>query len=1027
MNLQNEVKGDKNIKNSEKSSNQIAEEDEEGLLQEGKEKEENKNILKKSKSKFWNSIFTLSQLKYKDLVDAILETKNKKKENVCMTLSFSIPSDLHEEIDEKLNQNNKNEEDDKINDGMDLKEKFNETRLQVKLLKKEVKSLLKEKSKNNKKKNSSPDDKNFIFSDKDLKNYSIKFNKETTAEEYLTLVKNKLFETFQFEKMDEFKLIQLENMIEDLIVNFSSEIKKNSEYTPKDFNRIFLDSFITFIINIIIYFTELECIIYFDPFNYLNAEFYASNQIFMNLAEKESYPLQLKVNSNSKIINALKNKKNKSKEYTTKFLCENSKSWKEVKNIHHKNTIPFENINIDDVSFFPPYMRFNKNKADFFRRYNNLDEFHDCDFCRINKEFNDEEKENLLSKTYLENEQNNTNVTNNKLKYSCKDDECSIFRSIDKVRLISLSISNIVNLHNLKNNKFFNKIKILRNDDLNEKLFDDSKFLKNYFEFSDSSFQVKKNNQFIRNYLGESMSYYFLFISHYMKWLIFPTILGICISLLSVISEFSNYDSKTDLNSKITNTKDSLDSNNLPIHKHKNYFSEFRTYFNLIYICIIVIWGTLLIKSWASKQKFYNYLWGMTDYECKANEISEVKINKFLMFQGVKIPIKNRWNSIYKRCITLIITFLMIILTFAVNVLLFYLSDTQAFGGNKHKDKLNNKSNVNSNNEINSSLWYYFILIFSVVLRNVLSNINYNVATWCCYYESHIKKENYDDSFVLKVTSFEFVNYFMTFFYVAYFKQFYGKCKHHDCFTEIGDQLIVILITSNILNLLEIGIPFLKKFSRTEFLKKVLNEKLKSDFKENDPRVTSYYKDDFYETMTYDYVQIIFSFGYVILFGVTAPICFLLAFIYIFIQRLIDSYKLVKLHNVSCTEGSHGIGIIMKILKVFTFFGIITNTTITLFTIDFMKSSYYKWPLVFIVENIMVFALLSTSFNSNPQWFSHVDQVKFNYIRRVLDSNNKVVRNEKENITPFYDVQKDEVKLPKKNFIKNLKSLSIKK
>jgi hypothetical protein len=1034
MNLQNEVifEKKKNLQNSENIENQIVEDDQEGLLE--SEKEDNRNFEKKRKSKFWNSIFTLNQLRFKDLAQAIEESKNKKKENVCMILSFNIPSDLHDEVEEKLNQNNvDNDFTNYVN-----KEKLNETRLNVKFLKKEVKSILKEKSKSSKKKKS-PDLKYFIFSNEDLEFYS--FNEETTSEEYLKIVNSKLLETFHFEKIDEVKTIQLENMIENFQNNLSSKINDNSDYKIKDFNRIFLDSLITFIINIIIYFTELECIVYFDPFNYLNVEFYGSNEALMNFAEKESYPLQLKLNSNLKIINSNKSK-NKSKEHITEFLCEKSQVWKEVKNIQHKNTIPFEKINTDDVSFFPPYMRFNKNKVDFYRRYNNIDEFHDCEYIRIIKELDDEEKENLLSKTYIENEPILSNFS--KSNYICKDNECSIFRSIDKVRLINMSISSIINLDKLKNNKFFNKVKILRNDDLNEKLFEDSNFLNNYFKISDNSYEVKKNNQFIRNYLGETMSYYFLFISHYMKWLIFPTILGISISVITLL--FQLFHNESELNDKIDRAKNSLNSINLHHHKHKNYFSEVRTYFNLLYICIIVIWGCLFTKSWASKQKFYNYIWGMTEYECKTNEISEVKINKFMLFQGVKIPIKNTWSSIFKRCVTVIITFFMILLTIAINIFLFYLSDTQAFGGHKHKihkqlnstyDSINftssnfnlpNNSKVlnNSNNEVTSSAWYYFILIFSVVLRNLLSAINYNVATWSCYYESHIKKENYEDSFIVKVTSFEFVNYYMTFFYVAYFKQIYGKCTHHDCFTELGDQLIVILITSNILNLLEIGIPFLKKFSRTKFLKNFVNEKLKSDFKENDPRVTSYYKDDFYETMTYDYIQIIFSYGYVILFGVTSPICFALAFIYIFIQRLIDSYKLIKLHNVTCTEGSHGIGIILKILKIFTFFGIITNTTITLFTIDFMKSSYYKWPLVFIVENIMVFVLLSTSFNSSPQWFSHIDQVKFNYIRRVLDSNNKMEKNEKENKTSC-EVGKDEVKLPKKNFIKNLKSLTNKK
>ena len=82
-------------------------------------------------------------------------------------------------------------------------------------------------------------------------------------------------------------------------------------------------------------------------------------------------------------------------------------------------------------------------------------------------------------------------------------------------------------------------------------------------------------------------------------------------------------------------------------------------------------------------------------------------------------------------------------------------------------------------------------------------------------------------------------------------------------------------------------------------------------------------------------------------------------------------------------DGAKGIGYNLKILKILTFLGIITNTTLLFITKDFAFLEL-KWPLLFSIENILLFLFFILSYRYVPAWFDYIDQIRYGYVLSVM-------------------------------------------
>ena len=130
--------------------------------------------------------------------------------------------------------------------------------------------------------------------------------------------------------------------------------------------------------------------------------------------------------------------------------------------------------------------------------------------------------------------------------------------------------------------------------------------------------------QIIRNFYGEKMSFYFLFIHHYTLWLTFPCFIGI---IVFICYFFSKKLSTADINIRLS-----------PID-----------IIYTIYAILIIIWANLFLKTWKQKEKFYSYLWGTENFELEEpfdDNFEADSKHKFLF--NFKIPSQSHVRKIVK-------------------------------------------------------------------------------------------------------------------------------------------------------------------------------------------------------------------------------------------------------------------------------------------------------------------------------------------------------------------------------------------
>ena len=87
-------------------------------------------------------------------------------------------------------------------------------------------------------------------------------------------------------------------------------------------------------------------------------------------------------------------------------------------------------------------------------------------------------------------------------------------------------------------------------------------------------------------------------------------------------------------------------------------------------------------------------------------------------------------------------------------------------------------------------------------------------------------------------------------------------------------------------------------------------------------------------------------------------------------------------------DGSKGIGVINKLIKIFVFIGIISNSLLTFFTsskLSMMHKSY-KWMILFGFENLFVFFLFFVNFSMLPMWYDYLDKIKMNHLTKIIKS-----------------------------------------
>ena len=703
----------------------------------------------------------------------------------------------------------------------------------------------------------------------------------------------------------------------EMLIESYFDLKKKREFEYEDFILLFC--------SIIKYYTSLD--ISFEltnPENYLMIYIFGNEDSYTKICGMLNYNLQI----NPIAISYEENDENLAKkaalsdsylknaeliEFDKKEPLLNS-----FKNINIENK-QFEDYDVNNPIFWPPYFAYKEDKDDKFRRYEKNDDYH---YSRENGIIDESDK-----------------------KYFSK------FRNIDRLRFIKRILNKIIKFSELKNIDIFEEMLFKRN---NKAYFQKLKELSlnniyNPFDY----YRCAKSINTIRNYFGETVSYYFLFTDHYTRMLLFPSIFGCFI----FISYFLWY--------KIPFI--TLFSNSIQI----DYYECL-----LILNCILLtIWLTLFIKSWLQKEKLYNYIWGISSSE-KEEKINEEFIPnaKEKLILGYYVPKEKEPYHTFKKYVSYAVLLGMILLVIFFIYSLFRL-----------KARL-----------INGDVWHDYKITFYIACINgiqikVMNFIYYEIAIYLNNWENHFSLTEKNNSLSLKLILFDFMNSYSSLFYIAFIKPYNEGCINNNCPKELETTMYSIFFIYISVFIGEIIYLYIIYFyQKSKMLSLIKEEHIQSQSLEHQIIIPPTLN------LNIEYSDIINQFGFVCFFSIAAPLTPLIIFVLSLFFRILNYYKFVHLKRIEILDASKGISFYNKIIKMFIFIGVMINVAIFMFsspnpsvplnTIETLKN---KFLTIFIIENSVIIIYAFVDRNILPNWFKYLNIIKDLYLNKYFDKDNK--------------------------------------
>lgn len=462
----------------------------------------------------------------------------------------------------------------------------------------------------------------------------------------------------------------------------------------------------------------------------------------------------------------------------------------------------------------------------------------------------------------------------------------------------------------------------------------------------------------IQDYFGDKVALYFAFLTFYTKALITYGIAGV---LVFAVSFFS------------------------PSHAPLLLFA---------YSIFATLWGASLTSLWKRRNIEIVYMWSslimgdssdeslmsMTKKEDLRNEFYGVEVSHRIT--GERIVVFPKRQKLIRYSLSLLIVLVSL-----------FVSCKLMLAALDFEDIMNNwlaeKAHLYK--------WASPFVMRAIVLKNLpiavylgclnLLDTVYNIiATKLTLQENHKYNADYENSLVLKLVLFQFLNMNMAYLYVAFIRQDYIRLA-----TSIRSVLLVELVIGN---LKETVIPiFMSRRKRAAKAAEAARKKREEnpDLDESECFVEPSELDPIstqldmqpYGGVFGDYFELVRQFSQISLFAAAFPLGALLAALNNFIEIYTDSYKLINMTRRSSPRRALNIGAWIRAFEFLSIMSIMTNLGIITVTAKYAdavvgkgitQTEEYFWMIV--IEHLLLvvrFAFM-TLFEGIPSWVR--DQVR---------------------------------------------------
>uniref|UniRef100_A0A7N8YJZ7 Anoctamin n=1 Tax=Mastacembelus armatus TaxID=205130 RepID=A0A7N8YJZ7_9TELE len=269
--------------------------------------------------------------------------------------------------------------------------------------------------------------------------------------------------------------------------------------------------------------------------------------------------------------------------------------------------------------------------------------------------------------------------------------------------------------------------------------------------------------------------------------------------------------------------------------------------------------------------------------------------------------------------------------------------------------------------------------VLNLLVILMLSRVYITLAQVLTSWEMHRTQTKYEDMFTLKVFIFQFVNFYSSPVYIAFFKGLLGssaECGAGGCLIELAQEMLVIMVGKQLINnIQEFIVPKLKswwqKRKMSPRLKEVNKEGVEEAHVKQQEEVVSPWEADYQllvcEGLFSEYLEMVIQFGFITIFVAACPLAPLFALFNNWVEMRLDAQKFVTEYRRPVAERAQDIGIWFPILQFITHTAVLSNAFLIAFTSSFVPRLYYRYTRDNMLSGYINFTLATSPRNYSQQ------------------------------------------------------------
>ncbi|XP_013082997.1 anoctamin-1-like isoform X3 [Biomphalaria glabrata] len=479
---------------------------------------------------------------------------------------------------------------------------------------------------------------------------------------------------------------------------------------------------------------------------------------------------------------------------------------------------------------------------------------------------------------------------------------------------------------------------------------------------------------YIRFYFGEKIALYFAWLGFYTLMLVPATVVGLAVFFYGLGIMSTNIASKELCDPHNNITMCPLCDARCPYWKlsdacsHAKASRIFDNGATVFFAIFMSLWGTLFLEFWKRKEATIQYKWDLTtfvqeeepprpEYLSKLENWQIFKMNPVTGIQEPHLPFWKRRFPIFLASYSIMLFLAAIAVTAVIGVIAYRVSMLAALQLIPQHVSSNSTvvattaGLIYENASLVTTVTAALINLAIIIILNVIYG---HLAFWLTDWECLRTQSEYDNSITIKLFALQFVNYFCSIFYIAFFKgQFVGRpgkyrtifggrqeeCEAGGCLIELCIQLAIIMVGKQLIqnNFIEIVVPKLIKLVKRKCSKETREQKLAKTPWEKDYILAPA------ESMSlfYEYLEMVLQFGFLTIFCAAFPLAPLFALLNNIVEIRVDANKFTTHLRRPLAEKSANIGIWYSVLYGISRIAIISNAFIIALTSEFIPRLVY--------------------------------------------------------------------------------------